>query len=244
MKLEGDSLIPLYKQVINDIRSRIDNGGYKVGQKIPSESELSEMYSVSRITIRRAIEELSTEGYLTKKQGKGTYVTSRKLNAKLTQAGALTSFTDVCSESGVKSGARFIDRIHMPADAHLAKELGIDEGADVLRIRRIRTADGVPAVYEVTYFPFESCSFLETEELNNDCLYEVIENRSSMRPIRVKDALIEMIQANTEEAELLNVSPGEPLFREEGTIVDSANSPVFVCDLRILARLFALRIVA
>ncbi|MBQ9005477.1 MAG: GntR family transcriptional regulator [Atopobiaceae bacterium] len=242
MKLEGDSLIPLYQQVINDIRSGIDDGRYAVGQKIPSESELSEMYSVSRITIRRAIEELSTDGYLTKKQGKGTYVTTRKLQSKLTQAGALTSFSDVCSEAGVKSGARLLDCAHMPADATLAKDLNVSENADVLRIRRIRTADGVPAVFEVTYFSFDKFPFLETEKLDNQNLYDVIERGSGKHPQHVQDALIEMSQANAELSELLGVSPGEPLFREVGTIVDEANEPVFVCDLRIVARHFALRI--
>lgn len=242
MKLEGDSLIPLYQQVINDIRSGIDDGSYAVGQKIPSESELSEMYSVSRITIRRAIEELSADGYLTKKQGKGTYVTSRKLQSKITQDGALTSFNDICAEAGFVPGATLVDRSHVSANAELAEMLHVRKDADLLRLCRIRTADGTPTIIEVTYFPFDKYPFLETEDVNNDCLYDVLERRGASRPHIVQDALIEVTQANFDEAEKLSVSLGEPLVVEKGTIVDESGMPIFACDLRILARVFALRI--
>ena len=70
MKLNDNSLTPLYQQVLEDIKAEISSGTYASGQRIPSEAELSQLYSVSRVTVRRAIEELVGEGYLTKRQGK------------------------------------------------------------------------------------------------------------------------------------------------------------------------------
>ncbi|MEE1274075.1 MAG: GntR family transcriptional regulator [Olegusella sp.] len=73
-RLDEESLTPLYQQVMEKIKRGIESGAYATGEKIPSEAELSEMYSVSRITVRRAVEELVEQGLLTKRQGKGTYV--------------------------------------------------------------------------------------------------------------------------------------------------------------------------
>ena len=108
MKLNDNSLTPLYQQVLEDIKAEISSGTYASGQRIPSEAELSQLYSVSRVTVRRAIEELVGEGYLTKRQGKGTYVNQRKMTRKIRQCSTIESFTDVCAEMGMKAGAHVI----------------------------------------------------------------------------------------------------------------------------------------
>ena len=79
MKLNTTSDIPLFEQLKNDLLEQIKKGIYISGQQIPTETELSELYHVSRITIRRAITELCNEGVLIKKQGKGTFVKERKI---------------------------------------------------------------------------------------------------------------------------------------------------------------------
>ena len=83
MKLNTTSDIPLFEQLKNDLLEQIKKGIYISGQQIPTETELSELYHVSRITIRRAITELCNEGVLIKKQGKGTFVKERKIFRKL-----------------------------------------------------------------------------------------------------------------------------------------------------------------
>lgn len=79
MRLNEGSLTPLYQQLMEDIKYAIEDGKYQPEEKIPSEPELSELYSVSRITVRRAVDELCAQGYLVKKQGKGTFVGRAKL---------------------------------------------------------------------------------------------------------------------------------------------------------------------
>ena len=81
MPLSDNSLIPLYRQVMDSLSADIENGTYPVGTRIPSETELSDIYDVSRITVRRAVTELSSEGILTKKQGKGTFVNAPRLTS-------------------------------------------------------------------------------------------------------------------------------------------------------------------
>lgn len=74
MKLNAGNEIPLYQQLKEEIKAAIKNGTFPSGTKIPTESELSEKFNVSRITVRRAVQELCQEDYLSKKQGKGTFV--------------------------------------------------------------------------------------------------------------------------------------------------------------------------
>lgn len=79
---DGKAAIPLYQQVIDIIKNEINSGAYKAGARIPNEFELAESYKVGRVTVRRAIEELVQQGYLTKRQGKGTFVNAPKLSAR------------------------------------------------------------------------------------------------------------------------------------------------------------------
>ena len=73
---------PLYQQIYDDIKNDIESGVYQVDDKIPSETELSEKYNVSRITVRRSIEDLCADSLLTKKQGRGTFVGSKQLKRR------------------------------------------------------------------------------------------------------------------------------------------------------------------
>lgn len=89
---DGKAAIPLYQQVIDIIKNEIDSGAYKAGARIPNEFELAESYKVGRVTVRRAIEELVQQGYLTKRQGKGTFVNAPKLKRKIRQKDDVQSF--------------------------------------------------------------------------------------------------------------------------------------------------------
>ena len=79
---DGKAAIPLYQQVIDIIKNEINSGAYKAGARIPNEFELAERYKVGRVTVRRAIEELVQQGYLTKRQGKGTFVNAPSSSAR------------------------------------------------------------------------------------------------------------------------------------------------------------------
>ena len=91
---------PLYQQIYDELKSAIDSGQYAPGDKIPSEAELSSKYAVSRITVRRAIEDLCAAGFLIKRRGLGTFVCEPRMRRKLLQGGLPQSFTDICLQSG------------------------------------------------------------------------------------------------------------------------------------------------
>lgn len=145
---DGKAAIPLYQQVIDIIKNEINSGAYKAGARIPNEFELAENYKVGRVTVRRAIEELVQQGYLTKRQGKGTFVNAPKLKRKIRQKDDVQSFSDACRVNGMEPGACVISRKILPADSTEAQFFGVPVGTDLICVERVRTADGVPVMLE------------------------------------------------------------------------------------------------
>ena len=96
--LNKNSIQPLYKQLMDIITQQIKNGTYKPGEKIPPEPELADLYHVSRITVRRTVEELCTQGYLIKHQGKGTFVKSPMIFRKF-ESQKNMSFSESCRQN-------------------------------------------------------------------------------------------------------------------------------------------------
>jgi GntR family transcriptional regulator len=105
--LRQDDQIPLYIQLKESLRGSILNGDLKYGDKIPTEAELSEDFKISRITVRKAILELVEEGYLVKRQGKGTFVNKRKIERKIVH---FLSFSDACKANGLTASSKIIKR--------------------------------------------------------------------------------------------------------------------------------------
>lgn len=104
---------PLYQQIYDEIKDAIEKGVYAPKERIPSELELAEQYEVSRITVRRAVEELCSDGYLVKQQGRGTFVSTPHINRQF-HASTLQTFTALCAGNGMKAGAHVIDRQIVP----------------------------------------------------------------------------------------------------------------------------------
>lgn len=238
MKLAEQSLTPLYQQVMDDISNGIEAGRTKPGEKIPSESELSELYGVSRITVRRAIEELAKEGLLTKRQGKGTYVNPPKLTRKIRQPGETVSFTEACKLAGRDCGAKVISMGPEEAPASTAAMLDLPVGAPILRIIRLRTVDGMPGATDNSVFPLERYEFLQHADLNDSSLFSLIKEHTQREPQQRRKRTIEVVRANPYISELLDCSAGEPLFREYSVFLDESGNLMYASRQHFLARLF------
>ena len=210
--LDGGSSAPLYQQVLELIKSDIERGTYTVDSQIPTELELSKMYGVGRVTVRRAIEELVGEGYLTKRQGRGTFVTATKMIRKVHQKDDVQSFTLACAENGMKAGARVVARKAVKADRDLAAFFGVDEGAEVFLVSRVRTADGVPVLYENNYYPIDGYEFLRDVNLSNCSIFETVGERTGKYPVSSDPCRLEIAREGIVEAHELKVPVGEPLF--------------------------------
>jgi GntR family transcriptional regulator len=142
--------IPLYYQVETVIRKKIESDVFKQGDKIPSEIELANEFHVSRITIRKAVENLVQDGLLLKQQGIGTLVTKHLINDAVN---SLESFTEKMESQGRIVSSTLLDVCIQvpPEDIGESLKLGPDE--QVLKISRIRNVDGLPLALFTTYVP-------------------------------------------------------------------------------------------
>lgn len=227
MKLDDNSLTPLYQQVLEDIKAAITAGVYLPGNRIPSEPELSELYSVSRVTVRRAIEELVGEGYLTRRQGKGTYVNERKMARKLRQTSEVQSFTDLCASMGMTAGAHVLERRIVPARSEEQRFFG-PSCSQLVFVSRVRTADGVPIMEEDNYLPLEGFSFLLDAQLEDVSIFGLIRDTTGREIAHNSESTIEIALASAAMAQTLKIGPGDPLFYEHVLFTDQNGLPTCV----------------
>ena len=227
MRLIEESLTPLYQQLMEDIKSAIEEGRYQPEEKIPSEPELSELYCVSRITVRRAVDELCAQGYLVKKQGKGTFVGHAKLQRKLVSNENM-SFTDVCQMNGQVHSVRVLTQSIVPARHDEIKFLNLEPKSTLLYIQRLHMADGVPIQIENNFYPPERFAFLQEEDLEHGSLFHMLREKYSIDPCGTSDTTLEIVRASLEYAKLLDVPVGEPLFYMNAYFVDEKKRPLFV----------------
>lgn len=217
---------PLYQQIYEDIKSAIKDGVYKVDEKIPSEAELSEEYGVSRITVRRAIEDLCADGYLTKMQGRGTFVGKPHIMRRLSQSKATRSFSEICREAGVTPGAHLIERQIVPVRPDEQEFFGLGPDALLIYVHRVRTADGLGVCDENMFVPYDDGRDLLTLPLEDASLFDAIEQATGHRPASNEDWNITAVKATTDQASLLGISVGDPLLRTHVSFVDAEGRPV------------------
>ena len=159
MSLDNTISTPLFQQLAETLRAAIDAGEYPPGSRLPTENELCERYSVSRVTVRKALDELSQGEFLVRKPGKGTFVTEKKIQRKLD---GVLSYTNMCYMMGYQPGAKTIRiTLEQPTEEERG-QLGLKKDEQTLVVERLRLADGRPMMLETSKFP-ESFFFLFLE---------------------------------------------------------------------------------
>ena len=207
--LDTNAQLPLYLQLKEILKNKINTGEYPENTKIPAESELIESYEVSRITVRKAVEELVEEGYLLKKQGKGTFVNRHKVFRKIEY---IMGFSESC------------------------KSNGFTPTSNVLYIQRKRMADNIPIMLENNYFSYERYSFLMEEELT-DSLYEVLKVQGTLA-INPGETALEIVTADDQIAKIMEVAVGTPFFFMDTLINDQNNIPIHVGNQYYLGEVY------
>ena len=218
--MNDSKVTPLYQQVKEDIKNAIEQGRYKAKEKIPSEPELSAEYSVSRITLRRAVEELCNEGYLIKRQGQGTFVSTPRIHRKMAGGNRMESFTNTCRNYGMKAVARLLSRQIVPARQEEQEFFGLGPDDLLVYVERLRTADGLPIFLENQFFPYQKFKGLMEENLNDVSLFEVIERISGRKPVETTRRTLEITRASVEQAQKLGIPLGEPLMFLNSYFID------------------------
>lgn len=232
--LNPNTAIPLYQQLMEKIGAKIANGEYQPGDKLPPEMELAKQNNVSVITARKALDELARQGYVERKQGKGTFVTLPKYGRDYTH---IQSFSDSCKARGLVPGATLLRQALMKPEEQICTQLGIPKEAQAVEIVRLRFVNGEPMVVETNYFSIEY-AFLLREDMTGS-LFQLLKKYCGVT-IEKSKKIIEICRATPEEAQVLNLHIGDALLLVSSVAYTADNQPVYVCKQVINGERFQL----
>ncbi|GIM44920.1 GntR family transcriptional regulator [Collibacillus ludicampi] len=207
MELDFHSPIPLHVQLKDLLEKQILQGHYT--EKIPSERELMDMYSVSRSTVREAISILVREGILEKKHGKGTFVSLKPVQEWL----GITSLTETIKKMDI----RLLDHGIVPTPENIEHVDGFHDQS--YHIKRLRFKDDIPIAIERHYYPLEIGMKLQAYDLNKAVLYDVLEGDLGIH-FWEAEQIITCTHPEKEDAEHLGVSESLCLLVTERMISD------------------------
>lgn len=228
--LDDSSTAPYYLQIVGNIRYDIDSGKLREGDKLPSENQLCDLYHVSRVTVRHALDELAEAGYLEKRRGKGTYVKSAHdmvLRHPRVDIDVI-SFTDACRRSGVEPGSIELEVARVSPSEDECAFFGIESDQKILSVKRVRTADGVRIMFEDNRFAPTGFEFLERRSIEGGSLYCMIEDETGRVPHMVGNCMLTSNRAAGDMVTYLQVPAGEPLFVLEANYCDAEGAPMYM----------------
>lgn len=208
--LDRESSIPLYDQLQGIILDAIQNGDLQKGDRLPNERMLQSIYTVSRSTVRRALESLEGDGYIRRVQGSGTEVISR---SPYTSSKVITSFTQDTLDRGMQPSSKTLSVEAVSPPASVMQAWKMDPGQAVWQVRRLRLADDTPIVLNDLYIP-KRFHFTATELMQMRSYYELMERKFQIRPHQAMDNL-SASKANAEQAQALGIHVGDSLILQE-----------------------------
>ena len=228
--------IPLYIQLKEKLLEDIKLN-YKVNDIIPAEGKLEKKYEVSRITVRKAIEELEKDNIVVKKQGKGTFVQEQKI---LYDANSIGSLTQRLSKQKHLLTTKSISfEIIEKEEEHFVKDmLNCDK---LLCIRRTRLLDEVPFALMINYFDVNTVPDID-KKLNLESLYAFLKEEYNIEFYNAEE-IVEAKAADTSEAEKLNIKEGSPLLSLKRLSFDKNNYPIEYSNLVIKADMYKHKII-
>jgi GntR family transcriptional regulator len=218
-RIERASAVPIYYQIQRHFQHLIEEGRLRPGEPLPPESVLARRLGISKMTVRQAMRELEIAGLITRSRGRGTFVAFPRMRHELRR---LTGFTEDVSARGMVPGARLLFFGEVPAPGEVAQPLGLRPGEPVLRIRRLRLADGKPAALHDSYLRGVRVDRQALEERGS--LYALLEDQGVH--LAEADETIEAVAATRHEARWLAVTVGAPLLLVSRTVYTPDGQPV------------------
>lgn len=222
--IDYSSSLPYYAQLKALLWQKIRGNEWKAHDRLPSEAELCQRYGVSRTVVRQALTEMVQEGILYRRKGKGTFVAGPKITEGLFQQ--LIGLHEEMASQGVRLLTRILEQVLVPAEARIASSLNLSVGDSVIKLVRLRLVENTPIVLSTTFIPYHCCPSLLEYDLSDRSLYTTVEEEFGLQ-ISHGVRSIEVAEASTKEANLLQIKPGQPLvlvesrtFLRDGRIFD------------------------
>jgi GntR family transcriptional regulator len=217
-----DMAAPLYEQVYTALRDAIYRGSLAEGATIPSEVELVRMMGVSRITVRRAIDELAARGLVVRAQGRSTRV-RRNIGAEPITAD-VEGLLENSLAMGFRTKAEVVEFNYVPAEPDVAAALEVPRGAEIQMSVRVRRLDTQPFSHLTTFLPPEIGKHIKPQELNEQPILVLLERMGVH--VTHADQTISAQSASLSVAALLRVEAGTALLKIERRVIGDSGRPV------------------
>ena len=218
-----------YREIEQWLRTLVE--GARPGDPLPSEAELCERFSVSRMTVRQALQELTNDGLVERRRGQGTFVAHRPVHRR---PGVFLSFTEEMHRRGVQATSRLLQAGLDDPRRPEAEDLGLAPGSQVVRVVRVRLADGVPVALEDAALVPGLAGVLE-EDLGGGSLHRALERRGIVAtPARL---------ARASETELLDPAPQSALLVELRILFDQEGRVFERTETRYVADRYVIDVV-
>lgn len=206
--LNKNTPVPLYYQLETLILEEIENGTYPAGSMIPTEKELSQMFDISRTTVRQAIMDLVQKERLYRTKSKGTFVAHPKTSQDFMRT--ILSYDDDIRASGKNPSTEVLKLEVVDLPHEIAVEMGLEPGTKAIFLYRKRLVDGEPFVRVRTYLPYDVCSFLLDYDFTKESLYNILSEREDTNIVKIVRTC-EARAANSEDVEILDIKRGRPI---------------------------------
>jgi GntR family transcriptional regulator len=213
--------IPLYIKIRESILEQIKNGELSIGQKLPNEIELAQDFGVSRMTVRRAVEELVRDGILQRTRGKGTFVIGQKMTRHFSR---LTGFVEEAAEQGLEPRSQLLSFKVIPASKELCGYLNIEKSARVYSIKRLRFLGKERIAIHYAFIPCQLIDHIEKDQLETGSLYKVYSQNKL--PVIWAKQRIESQSSTSELANYLGLKTGTPILYSERITYSSNDLPI------------------
>jgi GntR family transcriptional regulator len=220
--VDRNSPVPLYSQLKKVLLASIQTGRFQAGDLFPTEREICTKFQVSRITVRRAVDELAREGYLVTQQGKGTFVAQAKIRRPMTH---LESFSAATVAEGHRPGSRLLSLRHEQASEPAASLLKVSPEAWLWVVERLRLADDAPIGISMVYLNLPPELSLTPAELEQEVsLWSILQTKEIV--LSKSEETVQAVAASEAQANLLKVDAGFPLLLVEGLVYSDQTTPL------------------
>lgn len=217
--------LPVYHQIREQLESIIEEDWVKDGHHLPSENEISEKLNISRMTVRKAIDEMVKRGLVIREKGRRSRVIKKKVHQSLLK---INSFTEGVQEEGFSPRIELLEFAIEEADERVQNKLDLSD-PKVINILRLRWIDDIPAGLQRSYIPYEEASALMQYKhlLEKQSLYSLLKEYCQLEPRKVYETL-EIRRAGSPIHEWLQVSWDDPLFYVEAVVYSQQGPMEFV----------------
>lgn len=211
-----------YVKIRNWLAERIANGDFSTGEQLPSEHDIMDQFSVSRVTARQAFDELRRGGLVEAKRGKGYFVSQFRATASLER---LQGFGEMLAPLGVETRSTVLELIEVPVTSDVAEALKITEGEIATRLGRVRLAGGTAISIDISYYPHDIGRKLMVLDLGHEDVFVLMEQRLGFE-LGYADVSLDVVNVLPEHCKFLGVSEGQSVLRLKRLTFDNCGRAV------------------